>query len=416
MHQNPIISLAFSAFLAVQFPAFAADTTGVMTAGQLRAAGFTQLAAADSLDDFDVKPWHQNHWTIKDGVISYDGKAENKAFQKNSLWTKKDYGDLQMYAEWRLPEKPTTKPHPIVLFNGDFLLDDNGKRITRPHLDAGDSGLMFRGTSNCQANIWSQELGSGEINGYRTNHKLPQSVRRACIPIKNADRPLGEWNTFLITVKGNRMSVDTNGERVINEAVLPDLPKTGPIGLQHHGDPVQFRQLWVKELSLTSMPTLTPKAPFEWSREEKKQFLDKIKALRTGDKIDDVVKLLGPPYSSEQSAGKKIDDIRGPWVSYYLKKQDNLLSNEKNDQALDLEFNSDNRLVSIHTNIKGLRFGSLTGINSEGAVLENLGDPIESAQKNNGWHGHFPAKEFSNRNRTNGKCSCAQHKRLMGTH
>ena len=235
-------------FFVVHSSALAADNTGVMTPDQLRAAGFIQIAEGDSLNDFDVKPWHKRHWTIKDGVINYDGKAENKDFQKNSLWTKKDFGDLQMYAEWRLPEKPTMKPHPIVLFNGDFLLDEQGKRITRPHLDAGDSGLMFRGTSNCQANIWSQELGSGEINGYRTNHKLPQSVRRACIPIKNADRPLGEWNTFLITVKGDRMSVDTNGERVINEAELPDLPKTGPLGLQHHGDPVQFRQLWVKNL------------------------------------------------------------------------------------------------------------------------------------------------------------------------
>jgi hypothetical protein len=238
----------FVVLVVVHSPAVAAEPAGVMTPDQLRAAGFIQIAADDSLNDFDVKPWHQGHWTIKDGVISYDGKAENKDFQKNSLWTKKNFGDLQMYAEWRLPETPKMKPHPIVLYNGDFLLDDNNKRITRPHLDAGDSGLMFRGTSNCQANIWSQELGSGEINGYRTNHKMPQSVRRACIPIKNADHPLGEWNTFLITLKGNLMSVDTNGERVINEAELPDLPKTGPIGLQHHGDPVQFRQLWVKQL------------------------------------------------------------------------------------------------------------------------------------------------------------------------
>ena len=240
-HQRPRVAARLVAFTEV------VATQNGMTPAQLRAAGFTQIADADSLDEFDLKPWHRNHWTIKDGLISYDGKAENKAFQKNSLWTKKDFGDLQMYAEWRLPEKPTMKPHPIVLFNGDFLLDEQGKRITRPHLDAGDSGLMFRGTSDCQANIWSQELGSGEINGYRTNHKMPQSVRRACIPIKNADHPLGEWNTFLVTIKGNRMSVDTNGERVINEAELPDLPKKGPLGLQHHGDPVQFRQLWVKD-------------------------------------------------------------------------------------------------------------------------------------------------------------------------
>jgi hypothetical protein len=152
-----------------------------------------------------------------------------------------------MYAEWRLPEKPKMKPTPIVLYNGDFLMGDDGKRAMRPHLDAGDSGLMFRGTSKCQANIWSQELGSGEINGYRTDHKMPQKVRRACIPIKNADRPLGEWNAFLVTVKGDRMTVELNGEHVI-DAELPGLPKSGPIGLQHHGDPVQFRQLWVKSL------------------------------------------------------------------------------------------------------------------------------------------------------------------------
>jgi hypothetical protein len=225
------------------------DFSGRRTPDQLRSAGFSALAERDSLDAWNVKPWHKNHWTIKDGVINYDGKAKGRKGkgEDNSLWTKKPYSDFEMYAEWRLPEKPTMKPTPIVLYNGDFLMDDDGKRVTRPHLDAGDSGLLFRGTMKCQANIWSQELGSGEINGYRTDKKMPQKVRRACIPIKNADRPLGEWNAFLVTIKGNRMTVDTNGERVI-DAELPDLPKSGPIGLQHHGDPVQFRELWVNSL------------------------------------------------------------------------------------------------------------------------------------------------------------------------
>ncbi len=242
--------LAVLASLALGSSANAAGiTAGVMTPDQLRAAGFKPLVEDDSLAAWDMKPWLENHWTVHDGIINYDGKGENNQFQKNDLWTKKSYGDFELYAEWRLPSRPKMKPHPIVLYNGDFLMreDNPNKRVTRPHLDAGDSGILFRGTSKCQANIWSQALGSGEVNGYRTDRSMPQSVRRACIPIKNADHPLGEWNAFLVTIQGDHMTIDTNGERVI-DVTLPDLPASGPIGLQHHGDPVQFRQIWVKEL------------------------------------------------------------------------------------------------------------------------------------------------------------------------
>jgi hypothetical protein len=199
-----------------------------------------------SLQHWNLKPWHEGHWTIQDGIIDYDGKASHNEHEKNSLWTKQDFSDVTLYAEWRLPTKPSMKRHPIVLFNGDFLLNENAQRITRPNLDAGDSGIVFRGTSKCQANIWCQDLGSGEINGYRTDRKMPPDVRRACIPIKKADRPMGDWNAFLITLDNDRMTIELNGERVIDAARLPDLPRSGPIGLQHHGDPVQFRRIWVK--------------------------------------------------------------------------------------------------------------------------------------------------------------------------
>ena len=75
----------------------------------------------------------------------------------------------------------------------------------------------------------------------------------------NADKNIGEWNTFKITMKGNKLTVELNGIVVIENALLPGLPEEGPIGLQHHGSKkdgewnsppslVQFRNIYIKEL------------------------------------------------------------------------------------------------------------------------------------------------------------------------
>ena len=221
---------------------------GFRSAEELRQDGFVPLFDGKSLNGWDLKPWHEGHWVARDGIIDYDGKGEHRRFGENTLWTVDAFGDFVLYVEWRLPAKPEMKPHPIVLYNGDFLRDDKGRRITRLQRDAGDSGILMRGTLKCQANIWSQELGSGEINGYRTDRSMPQEVRRACIPIRRADRPFGQWNVFEITLAADRMTVVLNGQKVIDAAHLPGLPSRGPIGLQHHGDPVQFRNLWIKPL------------------------------------------------------------------------------------------------------------------------------------------------------------------------
>src|SRR5262245_9005258 len=38
------------------------------------------------------------HWTVKDGILSYDGKS-------NSLQTVKDYGDFELYIDWKIEPK-----------------------------------------------------------------------------------------------------------------------------------------------------------------------------------------------------------------------------------------------------------------------------------------------------------------------
>jgi hypothetical protein len=52
----------------------------------------------------------------------------------------------------------------------------------------------------------------------------------------NADKNIGEWNRFKITFKGDRLSVELNGIKVIENALMPGIPASGPIGLQHHGE------------------------------------------------------------------------------------------------------------------------------------------------------------------------------------
>ncbi len=222
--------------------------SGFHTASQLQKKGFEPLFTGGDLSKWKLDEGHRGHWVAKEGLIDYDGKATAKKHVDRGLWTKKSYQETELYVEWRFPDKPVIKQHPIVLWNGNFLRDEKGKRITRPHLDAGDSGILFRGILDCQANIWCQEMGSGEINGYRTNKSLGQILRRSCIPFEFGDNPLGEWNAFLITLKDDRLKVELNGKLVLYSEKLPNLPESGSIGLQHHGDHIQFRNIWVKEI------------------------------------------------------------------------------------------------------------------------------------------------------------------------
>jgi hypothetical protein len=88
---------------------------------------------------------------------------------------------------------------------------------------------------------------------------MPPEVRRGVTPKVNADKNIGEWNTFHITMKNDRLTVELNGIVVIENALLPGLPESGAIGLQHHGSKkdgdwnsppslVQFKNIFIKEL------------------------------------------------------------------------------------------------------------------------------------------------------------------------
>jgi hypothetical protein len=202
--------------------------------------GFRCLYNGLDLRGFKQAEGNEGHWQAKNWILDYDGKSQ--AEDKN-LWTEKDFGDFILIVDWRLPDKARIDNVPVVLPDGSESTD-----VTVAVMDAGDSGIYLRGSSKSQVNIWNWPVGSGEIWGYRKDMNMSPEVRRGATPILNADNPLGQWNRFEITAIGDKVTIVLNGKTVIREARLPGLPERGPIALQHHGDRVQFANIYIKEL------------------------------------------------------------------------------------------------------------------------------------------------------------------------
>jgi len=151
-------------------------------------------------------------WHVRDGgTLYFDGKGY-------SLATAKDYGDFEMWVDWRLL---TVR---------------------------GDSGLYLRGSPQVQ--IWDPhnqwKIGSG---GLYNNKKNPSQA------LAIADRQIGDWNTFYIKMVGDKVTVKLNGTLVVDNTVLenywdrnqPIFPKE-QIELQCHGDPIEFKNIYIREL------------------------------------------------------------------------------------------------------------------------------------------------------------------------
>ena len=238
------------------FVAFFSCST-VLLSGLHAQGGFTPLFNGRDLAGWKVPAGDNNHWRVVDGVIDYD--AESQAAGDKDLWSEKSYGDFVLRLDWRIKATPFVNPNVYILKpDGGHKKDADGKDIKLAVPDS-DSGIFLRGTSKAQVNIWAWPAGSGEVYGYRTDAAMPAEVRAGVTPKRNADRDIGQWNTFEITMRGDRLTVVLNGIEVITNAQLPGVAARGPIALQHHGSKkdgmwtsspslVQFRNISIKEL------------------------------------------------------------------------------------------------------------------------------------------------------------------------
>jgi hypothetical protein len=183
-----------------------------------------ELAEAQKIADAKMK----EGWQVKDGLLVFTGKGDNIASEKH-------YEDFELLVDWKITPE-------------------------------GDAGIYLRGTPQVQ--IWDTarrdagaQVGSG---GLYNNEK------NASKPLKVADNPVGEWNTFRIIMRGDKVTVYLNGQLVTDNVSLenywdrkqPIFPKE-QIELQAHGTHVAYRNIYIKELPGSR--------PYELPEEEKKE-------------------------------------------------------------------------------------------------------------------------------------------------
>ena len=219
--------------------------------------GFVSLFNGEDLTGWIVPEGDGGHWRVVDGVIDYDALSE--APDDKNLWSEEEYGDFVLRLDWRIKETPFVNHNArIIRPDGTYQRDVSGE-IIRISVPDSDSGVYLRGSSKSQINIWCWPVGSGEVWGYRTDPDMPPEVAAGVTPSVFADNHIGEWNTFEITMVGDRLTVELNGQLVIEDVPLPGVDERGPIALQHHGRQVdgewasspslvQFRNISIRKL------------------------------------------------------------------------------------------------------------------------------------------------------------------------
>jgi len=172
-------------------------------------------------------------WKIEDGAMTVvKGKGDIK--------TKQLFGDVQLHIEWRSPT----------------MVDDEGQ-------DRGNSGVFL------QERYEVQVLDSYQNRTYSNGQA--GSIYKQHIPLVNACKAPGEWQTYDIIFKAPRFNKDGikiasgsltvlhNGILIQNNVEIQGtseyigMPKNpahgnGSIVLQDHSNPVSYRNIWLREL------------------------------------------------------------------------------------------------------------------------------------------------------------------------
>lgn len=171
-------------------------------------------------------------WPIKDGVMTVS---------KGSITTKESFGDCQLHLEFRVP-----------------------------------AGRKIKGQAGGNSGVFLMNMYEVQVGESHTNQTYPDGQTAAVYgqapPRVNPSTPQGEWQSFDIifeapeykdgkVVEPAYITVIHNGVVAHHRKALlgptrhkalakypANHPAKAPIQLQDHSDPIQYRNIWVREL------------------------------------------------------------------------------------------------------------------------------------------------------------------------
>ncbi|MCS7224295.1 MAG: DUF1080 domain-containing protein [Armatimonadetes bacterium] len=131
--------------------------------------------------------------------------------------------------------------------------DDFVLRLEYKISKGGNSGIFLRAALHGNPAYTGMEIQILDDYGREPAHWTAGGMYDVMAPKKNMSKPSGEWNQVEIICSGPWVIVWMNGEEILRVSMdehpkLKDRLRKGYIGLQNHGNRVEFRNIRIKPL------------------------------------------------------------------------------------------------------------------------------------------------------------------------
>ncbi len=143
----------------------------------------------------------------------------------------------------------------------DFVLRMDVRTTHEGMSTGGNSGIVLRARKDGDPPYSGFEIQILAEHGKQPHKHSMGAIYDIVVPMLDATRPVGEWNAFEITCDGPLCKVVLNGRKIIDTDFsklttkrgkfsfpYSELPRSGYLCLQDHGDVVEFRNIRVKKL------------------------------------------------------------------------------------------------------------------------------------------------------------------------